>query len=156
MAPSPKCPQLVDHRRSTPLKNMPRPQHHAYPLGPPRRRPKCRGFESAVTADSARGPAHVKLLYTSDKYGQQIPSASYHAGVTKPHCTTPTRTSLQITTQYGTNTGHAIDRRACMRRAAEWPAYSAPIVLNSHRTPDPPASTRMHARHAFTQVQHAQ
>ena len=46
--------------------------------------------------------------------------------------------------------------RACMRQAAEWPAYSAAIAGNSLQALDPPASTCTHARHASMQMQCAQ
>ena len=94
---------------------------------------RCTDFATAATADSAWEPANVKLLYTSDIYGQQISRASYDAGVTKPHCTTPTRTRVQVTTQYGTNTGHVIDR-TCMHAAGGQVAG----VLRTHRAQLPP------------------
>ena len=94
---------------------------------------RCTDFATAATADSAWEPANVTLLYTSDMYGQQISRASYDAGVTKPHCTTPTRTRVQVTTQYGTNTGHVIDR-TCMHAAGGQVAG----VLRTHRAQLPP------------------
>ena len=116
----------------------------------------CIDIATTATADSAREPAYVKLLYTSDKYGQQIPSVSYDAGATKPHLTTPTRThdkTIQNTQQTRDTPSIA---RACMRQAAEWPAYSAAIAGNSLQALDPPASTCTHARHASMQMQCAQ
>ena len=121
--PSPQRPSQTDHQRPTPLENAPRPQHHAYPLGPPRRRPVshpstaakhglpcrlgrsrrtsnesryiCNDFARAVSANIYVTPDDVKLGYPSYIYRQQILSAQYDAGVTKPHHTPPTRTRAQ-------------------------------------------------------------
>jgi hypothetical protein len=102
---------------------------HVYQLLVP-----CTKFATAVTADSARVPAYVKLLYTSEKYGQQIPSASYDVGVTRTHCTTRTRTLLQLGTTYDKTT--SIDLRA-QECAAAQPQPSCPSPNHHMRLPRP-------------------
>ena len=95
----------------------------------------CTDFATAATADSARELDNVKLLYTSYIYGQQIPRASYDAGITKPHCTTPTRTRVQVNTQYDKST--YIELRAPERAAAQAAAAASLPVPKPPRTTAP-------------------
>ena len=115
----------------------------------------CIDIVTTTTANSAREPAYVKLLYvTSDESmdNRQIPRPASRtndaqAGVTKPHLTTPTRTHDKNDTEYATNTGHAIDR-TCKHAAGGRVAG----VLRSHRGQLPagarPTRIDMHARQA--------
>ena len=99
----------------------------------------CTDFVTAATADHARELDNVKLLYTSYMYGQQIPRASYDAGITKPHCTTPTRTRVQVSTQYDKST--YIELRAPERAAAQ-PQPACPSPNHHGRLPQPSQPSR--------------